>query len=94
MNGDGLDDLYVCQEPICLTGLFLQQADGTAVDVSAAWQVDFLEASRSSLLVDLDNDGDQDLAVAIMGGLVLASNEQDHFVRPRRHCRRLTTRRP
>ena len=30
--------------------------------------------------MDLDNDGDQDLAVAIMGGLVVASNELDHFV--------------
>ncbi len=31
------------------------------------------------LLVDLDNDGDQDLAVAILGGVVIASNEGDRF---------------
>ena len=80
VNGDGLEDLYVCQEANLPNRLFLQQADGTAIDVSAAWQVDFLEGSRSALLVDLDNDGDQDLVVAIMGGLVLAANETDRFV--------------
>ena len=39
------------------------------------WGVDWLESSRSALLVDLDNDGDQDLVVAIMGGLLVASND-------------------
>ncbi len=28
----------------------------------------------------MDNDGDQDLAVAILGGVAIASNEGDHFV--------------
>ncbi len=75
VNGDGLDDLYVCQEAGLPNRLFLQQPDGTAHDASHAWGVDWLESSRSALLVDLDNDGDQDLVVAILGGLVVASNE-------------------
>ena len=74
VNGDGLDDLYVCQEfglPNCL---FIQNPDGSARDESASWCVNWLESSRSALLVDLDNDSDQDLVVAIMGGVVVAEN--------------------
>jgi hypothetical protein len=80
VNGDGRDDLYVCQEANLPNRLFLQQPDGTARDAAAQWQVDWLEGCRSALLLDLDNDGDQDLAVAILGGIVVASNEGDRFV--------------
>ena len=76
VNGDGLDDLYVCQEAGLPNRLFLQQRDGSAVDASEAWGVNWLESSRSALLVDLDNDGDQDLVVTIIGGLVIASNDR------------------
>jgi hypothetical protein len=74
-NGDGLEDIYLCQDPGIPNRLFLQQSDGTLRDASAEWQVDWLQDSRGALLVDLDNDGDQDLAVAILGGVVLAANE-------------------
>ena len=75
VNGDGLDDLYVCQEAGLPNRLFIQQPDGTARDESASWGVDWLESSRSALLVDLDNDSDQDLVVAILGGVVMAEND-------------------
>jgi hypothetical protein len=75
VNGDGLDDLYLCQEPGLPNRLFLQNPDGTLRDVSDGWGVDWLEDSRGALLVDFDNDGDQDLAVAVFGGVALASNE-------------------
>ncbi|MEM9351957.1 MAG: VCBS repeat-containing protein [Planctomycetota bacterium] len=74
-NGDGLDDLYACQGIGLPNRLFLQQKDGSAWDVSAESGVDWLEDSRSALLVDLDNDGDQDLAVAVIGAVVLAEND-------------------
>ena len=80
VNGDGLDDVYVCQEANLPNRLFLQRADGTARDASDAWQVDWLDGSRSALFVDLDNDGDQDLVVAILGGLVVAENIGERFV--------------
>ena len=75
VNGDGLDDLYVCQETGLPNRLFIQNADGTAREESAQWGVDWLQSSRSSLLVDLDNDKDQDLVVAILGGVVVAEND-------------------
>ena len=75
MNGDGLDDLYVCQESGLPNRLFVQLPDGTAEDVSAAWGVDWLDETRSALLVDLDNDGDQDLVLATIGHVVIALNK-------------------
>ena len=79
VNGDGLDDLYLCQDPGLPNKLFLQDPDGTLRDVAREWEVNWLEDSRSALLVDLDNDGDQDLVVAIFGNVVLARNEGRRF---------------
>ena len=76
VNGDGLEDIYLCQDPGIPNLLFLQNADGTLRDESDAWGVNWLQDSRGALFVDLDNDGDQDLAVAILGGVVLAANER------------------
>ena len=79
VNNDGLDDIYLCQEANLPNRLFLQQPDGSAVDMSSKWNCDYLQGSRGVLLIDFDNDGDQDLAVAVMGALVLASNEGERF---------------
>ncbi|MCH2064057.1 MAG: VCBS repeat-containing protein [Roseibacillus sp.] len=80
VNGDGLDDLYVCQESGLPNRLFLQQSDGSAQEVSARWGIDWIEDSRGVLLADFDNDGDQDLAVAILGGVIVAENNgKDRF---------------
>ena len=54
--------------------LFVQQPDGTAVDVAAAAGVDYLDNSRSALIVDLDNDADQDLILALRTGLLFFEN--------------------
>ena len=80
INGDGLEDFYLCQENGLPNRLFLHGNDGTVLDVAKEWGVDWLQDSRSALLIDFDNDGDQDLFVAIRGGIVLAENvDQDHF---------------
>ena len=39
VNGDGLDDLYVCQEACLPNRLFVQNRDGSARDASASWGV-------------------------------------------------------
>ena len=75
VNGDGLEDLYLCQELGIPNLLFIQNQDGTLDDVSAEWGVDWLQHARSVLLVDLDNDADQDLVVGLFGGVLIASNE-------------------
>ena len=61
VNGDGLDDIYVCQPVGLPNRLFVQNPDGSATDRSREASVDFLDACSSALIVDLDNDADQDL---------------------------------
>jgi len=75
VNGDGLDDLYVCDMAGLPNRLFIQQPDGTAKDASAEAGVDWLERSRSALLLDLDNDGDQDLVVATSVSVLFMAND-------------------
>ena len=77
VNGDGLEDLYFCQHPGLPNRLYLQDGDGTLREVSADWGVDWLDDSRCALIADFDNDGDQDLAVAILGHVVLAANHDN-----------------
>ena len=77
VNNDGRDDIYVCQPQGVPNRLLIQRRDGSAVDESEKYGVNLLDESRSSLLVDLDNDGDQDLVVATKSDLVLLSNSGD-----------------
>jgi FG-GAP-like repeat len=74
-NGDGREDLYLCQPGGLPNRLFVQKEDGTAYETSAAAGVDWLDHSSSALFVDLDNDGDQDLVVATTSGLLLMAND-------------------
>lgn len=64
VNGDGLEDLYVCQVGGLPNRLYVQQPDGSARDESARSGADYVDLTHSALLCDLDNDGDQDLVVA------------------------------
>ena len=74
VDGDGLEDLYVCDGGSLPNQLYLQQPDGTAKEVALGWGVAWLEDSRSALFVDLDNDGDQDLVVATIAMIAFAEN--------------------
>ncbi|MCH7726219.1 MAG: VCBS repeat-containing protein [Planctomycetes bacterium] len=75
VNGDGLDDVYICRPGGLPNRLFVQTETGTARDVSREAGVDWLDYSVSALLIDLDNDGDQDLAIAAGWGVILMSND-------------------
>ena len=75
VNGDGLADLYLCQGRGLPNRLFIQNRDGTATDRSGFCAVDWLENSRAALFIDLDNDGDQDLVVAVVGAIIFAAND-------------------
>ncbi|MBI4584034.1 MAG: VCBS repeat-containing protein [Planctomycetes bacterium] len=81
-DGDGLDDVLLCQPGGLPNRLFLHQPDGTLIDASAAAGVDWLDHTRSALFVDLDNDGDQDLAIAFANLLLVMSNDgSGHFAK-------------
>lgn len=73
-DGDGLDDIYVLQQGGFPNRLYVQNIDGTLRDVSAEAGVDWMELSHAALFVDLDNDGDQDLAVSQSNGLLIMEN--------------------
>jgi hypothetical protein len=82
VNGDGLDDVYLCQPGGLPNALFVQSADGTATDVAAEAGVALRDQTHSALLVDLDSDGDQDLVLGtLVGVLIFANDGQGRFVR-------------
>lgn len=77
VNNDGLDDVYLCQSPGLPNLLLVQNPDGTVTDRAVEAGVNWLEGTRSALLIDLDNDGDQDL-VAVLGGKVVIQENDGH----------------
>lgn len=74
VDGDGLEDVFVCDGGGLPNRLYRQRADGSAEDISTKAGLDWYEDSRSALLIDLDNDGDQDLVVATIGVIAFAEN--------------------
>ena len=81
VNGDALEDVYVAQSTGIPNLLLVQNADGTTTDIAADSGVNFLDDTKGVLLIDVDNDGDQDLCCA-MGSIILVSrnNGQGRFV--------------
>ncbi|MCP3977950.1 MAG: tetratricopeptide repeat protein [bacterium] len=75
VNGDGLEDLYVCDDGGLPNRLLVQNEDGSLRDVSAEAGVDWMERSFAALFVDLDNDGDQDLVAATHPRLLICEND-------------------
>ncbi len=80
VNSDGLDDLYLCQPFGLPNRLLIQQPDGTTKDSSAEWNIDLSDHTRSSLLIDLNNDTKQDLVVGAANGLLVYENNGSRFV--------------
>jgi len=75
VNGDGLDDLYLCQPGGLPDQLWMRRPDGTAIEVAATLGLDMLDTSSSALFVDLDNDGDQDLVRTTSSALIVHANK-------------------
>ncbi len=73
-NGDGREDLFVCQPAGLPSRLYLQQADGTLRDHTRESNLDWLDAARSALFVDIDNDGDQELLVSLNYSIIIFEN--------------------
>ena len=75
VNGDGLEDVYVCQTGGLPNRLLLHQPDGTVQDASAKAGVDYLEQTTAALFIDADNDGDQDLVLAQGKKILILGND-------------------
>ena len=79
-NGDGLDDLFYTDSGGLPKRLFLHQADGSLKDVTEEAGLKYLDRSRAALFLDLDNDGDQDLAMALEDRVMMLANDgRAHF---------------
>jgi tetratricopeptide (TPR) repeat protein/peroxiredoxin len=75
IDGDGFDDLYVCQPGGLPNRLFRNRGDGTFEDITEASGVGVIENTACALFVDVNNDGRQDLIVVRTSGPMLFLNE-------------------
>jgi Flp pilus assembly protein TadD len=76
-DGDGLDDIYVCQPAGLPNRLYKNRGDGTFTDVTEQAGVGILDASSCALFADLTNSGRQDLIVVRTSGPLLFANRGD-----------------
>ena len=74
INGDGFDDLYVCQPAGLPNRLFRNRGDGTFEDYTEQSGLGVLENTACALFADVDNDGRQDLIVVRANGPLLFLN--------------------
>ncbi|MFT5857328.1 MAG: hypothetical protein ACI8XO_004588 [Verrucomicrobiales bacterium] len=74
-NGDGREDVFVCQPSGLPSRLFIQDDAGQLTDATREAGLDYLDDARSALFIDLDGDGDQDLALGLGYALTLHEND-------------------
>jgi tetratricopeptide (TPR) repeat protein len=75
IDGDGRDDLYVCQPAGLPNRLFRNRVDGTFEDITDSSGLGVLENTACALFADIDNDGRQDLIVVRSTGPLLFLNQ-------------------
>jgi len=75
IDGNGYDDVYVCQPAGLPNRLYRNRGDGTFEDITAQSGLGILENTACALFADFDNDGRQDLVVVRTDGPVLYQNE-------------------
>ena len=75
IDGDGFDDVYVCQPVGLPNRLYRNRGDGTFEDVTDESGVGILENTACALFADFDNDGRQDLIVVRTSGPLLFLNQ-------------------
>ena len=82
VDGDGLDDLYVMQPSGLPNRLFRNRGDGTFEDWTERSGLDVLDGTSQALIVDVDNDGDEDVVLIAPPGPLLFNNDgKGRFVR-------------
>ena len=75
IDGDGYDDLYVCQPAGLPNRLYRNRGDGTFEDITEGSGVGLLDNTACALVLDIDNDGRQDLVVVRTTGPLLFLNQ-------------------
>jgi tetratricopeptide (TPR) repeat protein/peroxiredoxin len=75
IDGDGFDDLYVCQPAGLPNRLYRNRGDGTFEDITEGSGVGILENTACAIIADFDNDGRQDLVVVRANGPLLFLNQ-------------------
>jgi len=75
VDGDGRDDIYICQPAGLPNRLFRNRGDGTFEDITDAAGVGVLEYSACVLFGDISNSGRQDLIVVRSSGPLLFLNQ-------------------
>ena len=75
IDGDGWDEIYVCQPGGLPNRLYSRQSDGTWKDITAEAGVGVLDNTAQALFLDLRNLGLQDLVVLASGGPLLFLND-------------------
>jgi Flp pilus assembly protein TadD len=74
-DGDGFDDLYVCQPAGLPNRLYRNRGDGTFEDITESSGVGLLENTACAIFADFDNNGRQDLIVVRATGPLLFLNQ-------------------
>ncbi|HSU61038.1 MAG TPA: FG-GAP-like repeat-containing protein [Bryobacteraceae bacterium] len=79
IDGDGIDEVYVCQPGGLPNRLYRYHPSGDFKDITETWGVGVLDDTSSALFLDLRNSGRQDLVVLRAAGPVLFLNEGGRF---------------
>jgi Flp pilus assembly protein TadD len=75
IDGDGFDDLYVCQPAGLPNRLYRNRRDGTFEDVTEASGIGLLENTACAIFADFAHAGRQDLVVVRASGPLLFLNQ-------------------
>ena len=77
IDGDGWDEVYVCQPAGLPNRLYTRRADGAMEDITEAAGVGVLDDTTAALFVDFRNIGRQDLVVVTAQAPLLFLNQGD-----------------
>jgi len=75
INGDGLEDVFICQGDGMVNRMLVQLPSGEVKDVTKASGLDLLDRTRAAVFGDLDNDGDADLVLATKRAILIYKND-------------------
>ena len=75
IDGDGFDDVYICQPAGLPNRLYRNRGDGTFEDITESSGLGVLENTACALFADFDSDGLQDAIVVRASGPLLFLNQ-------------------